>query len=177
VSFPLVNHRRWLPVAGSTGSTELKARTQAPTETMTTPSCRGRAAARSSHARSPRTSGQDIDTTETAIPVIAPDPYAHSITVHALPNKPLIDQGAGYAGAGVTSLRCVLACPSGPLPLAARGLAAVLARAGPAGGGDRCGRRQCAWWLCSPVFDSAAPAEIPYSTTTLSPSAAADIRP
>jgi hypothetical protein len=50
--------------------------------------------ARSSHARSTRTSGQEIDTTETAIPVIAPNPYAHSITAHALPNKPLIDQDA-----------------------------------------------------------------------------------
>jgi len=30
-------------------------------------------------------------------------------------------------------LRCFLTCPAGPAPLAARGLAAVLARAGPAG--------------------------------------------
>jgi hypothetical protein len=43
--------------------------------------------------------------------VIAPNPYAHSITAHALPNKPLIDQGAGYAGAGVGWLASFLACP------------------------------------------------------------------
>jgi hypothetical protein len=41
--------------------------------------------------------------------------------------------GAAYGGAGVAKSVVLLACPAGPVPLAARGLAAVLARAGPAG--------------------------------------------
>jgi hypothetical protein len=47
-----------------------------------------------------------------------------------LPNSALWDQGAAH-GANVVDLRCV---PAWPVPLAARGLAAVLARADPAGG-------------------------------------------
>jgi hypothetical protein len=43
------------------------------------------------------------------------------------------DQGAARAGANVAGLRQSLTCPSGPAPLAARGLTAVLARAGPTG--------------------------------------------
>ena len=73
-------------------------------------------------------------------------------------------------------MHAYLACPSGPAPLAARGLAAVLARAGPAGGGGRCVQWQLAWWLCSPVFDSAGLAEIPYSTIISSLLAADGIR-
>src|SRR2546423_1061620 len=37
----------------------------------------------------------------------------------------------------VPGVRCLLACPAGPDPLAARGLPAVLARADPAGGHSR----------------------------------------
>jgi hypothetical protein len=43
---------------------------------------------------------------------------------------------AAVGGAGVAGSVGSLACPAGPIPLAARGLAAVLARAGPAGGGS-----------------------------------------
>ena len=43
---------------------------------------------------------------------------------------PMGFQGAGCAGAGMVGLRCFLACPSGPAPLAARGLSVVLAPAG-----------------------------------------------
>jgi hypothetical protein len=43
------------------------------------------------------------------------------------------DQGAAYGGAEVAEFGALLTCPLGPIPLAARGLAAVLARAGPAG--------------------------------------------
>jgi hypothetical protein len=59
------------------------------------------------------------------------------VTPHVLPNYPLWDQDAGYAGADMAGLRCFLTCPAGPAPLAARGLAAVLARAEPAGNGGR----------------------------------------
>jgi hypothetical protein len=38
-----------------------------------------------------------------------------------------------YGGADVAEFIALPACPLGPIPLAARGLAAVLARAGPAG--------------------------------------------
>jgi hypothetical protein len=55
--------------------------------------------------------------------------------------------GAGCSGVGVAELRCFLACPTGPVPLAARGLEAVLARAGPVGGGGRCAQRQPTRWL------------------------------
>ncbi len=50
-----------------------------------------------------------------------------------LPNSALWDQGAAYGGADVAEFVTLLTCPLGPIPLAARGLAAVLARAGPAG--------------------------------------------
>ncbi len=40
---------------------------------------------------------------------------------------------AAYGGANGAELRQNLTCPLGPIPLAARGLTAVLARAGPAG--------------------------------------------
>jgi hypothetical protein len=40
---------------------------------------------------------------------------------------------AACVGAVVAEFVVLLACPLGPVPLAARGLAAVLARAGPAG--------------------------------------------
>jgi hypothetical protein len=38
---------------------------------------------------------------------------------------------AAYGDADVAELVTLVACPLGPIPLAARGLAAVLARAGP----------------------------------------------
>ncbi|MBV8539066.1 MAG: hypothetical protein JO364_20435 [Pseudonocardiales bacterium] len=41
---------------------------------------------------------------------------------------------AASGGADVAESVVLRACPLGPVPLAARGLAAVLARAGPAGG-------------------------------------------
>jgi hypothetical protein len=50
-----------------------------------------------------------------------------------LPNSPLWDQARRLGGADVAEFAVLLACPAGPVPLAARGLAAVLARAGPAG--------------------------------------------
>jgi hypothetical protein len=40
---------------------------------------------------------------------------------------------AAYGGADVSESLVLLVCPLGPIPLAARGLAAVLARVGPAG--------------------------------------------
>jgi len=46
-----------------------------------------------------------------------------------LPNLALWDQGAACGGAGVVEFVVLRACPCGPVPLAARGLAAVLARA------------------------------------------------
>jgi hypothetical protein len=46
---------------------------------------------------------------------------------------------AACGGADMAEFVVLLACPLGPIPLAARGLAAVLARAGPAGAR---GRRQ-----------------------------------
>ncbi|MDQ4031127.1 MAG: hypothetical protein M3332_02190, partial [Actinomycetota bacterium] len=49
---------------------------------------------------------------------------------------------AAYGSANVLGLACPLACLRGPVPLAARGLAAVLARAGPAGA--RGHRQTCA---------------------------------
>ena len=53
-------------------------------------------------------------------------------------------QGAAYGGATLAESIVLLTCPAGPIPLAARGLAAVLARAGPAGaGGDRQTSRHC----------------------------------
>ena len=53
-----------------------------------------------------------------------------------LPNLPLLDQGAACGGAAVTWLAGHLRCPPGLIPLAARGLPAVLARASPAGADD-----------------------------------------
>ena len=50
-----------------------------------------------------------------------------------LPNLALWGFKAACGGADVVELVVFLACPLGPAPLAARGLAAVLARAGPAG--------------------------------------------
>lgn len=51
-----------------------------------------------------------------------------------LPNYPLLDQAPPSATRHVAKLVVRLACLLGPAPLAARGLAAVLARAGPAAG-------------------------------------------
>jgi len=50
-----------------------------------------------------------------------------------LPNLPLWDQGAAAGGAPVARLVGIARARPGSIPLAARGLAAVLARAGPAG--------------------------------------------
>ena len=51
-----------------------------------------------------------------------------------LPNLPLWDfKHAASGGAHMAEFVVLLACPLGPIPLAARGLPAVLARAGPAG--------------------------------------------
>ena len=44
---------------------------------------------------------------------------------------------AACGGPDVACMRCAR-LPAGPAPLAARGLTAVLARAGPAGGGGHC---------------------------------------
>jgi hypothetical protein len=55
------------------------------------------------------------------------------VTHRCLPNWTLWDQGAACGGAGVVEFVVLRACPLGPVPLAARGLAAVLARAGPGG--------------------------------------------
>jgi hypothetical protein len=44
---------------------------------------------------------------------------------------------AACGGADVAESVALLMCPLGPIPLAARGLTAVLARAGPAGGDSR----------------------------------------
>jgi hypothetical protein len=46
---------------------------------------------------------------------------------------------AARGGADVAESVVLLACPTGPIPLAARGLPAVLARAGP---GGRTGRKE-----------------------------------
>jgi hypothetical protein len=46
------------------------------------------------------------------------------------------NQGAGYAGADRRGFALFPRLSAGPAPLAARGLAAVLARAGPAGSGN-----------------------------------------
>jgi hypothetical protein len=58
-------------------------------------------------------------------------------TYALLPNLPLLDQGRlRRRGRGWVGLSTRV--PVGPVPLAARGLAAVLARAGPAGHSRRC---------------------------------------
>jgi hypothetical protein len=81
-----------------------------------------------------------------------------------LPNLPLWVQGAasGVADVAESVVQLELVCPAGPVPLAARGLAAVLARASPAGGGGRCVLGQGAWWLHGLVSDSIRLAEILY---------------
>jgi hypothetical protein len=51
-----------------------------------------------------------------------------------LPNSPLWEfKRAACGGADVAEFVVLLTCPLGPDPLAARGLTAVLTRAGPAG--------------------------------------------
>jgi hypothetical protein len=63
---------------------------------------------------------------------------------------------AAYGDADGAEFVVLLACPLGPIPLAARGLAAVLARAGPAGAvvgthpADRRGRGCRAAVTCPP---------------------------
>jgi hypothetical protein len=61
-----------------------------------------------------------------------------------LQNLPLEDQGAARGGADVAEFVVQLAYPLGPIPLAARGLAAVLARAGPTGVASRSRLRKVA---------------------------------
>lgn len=58
-----------------------------------------------------------------------------------LQKLPLYDQVAGYAG-GDVAVALFLTLLAGPAPLAARGLAAVLARAGRASGGNRISTQQ-----------------------------------
>ena len=65
-------------------------------------------------------------------------------------SSPRPDSGiksAAYGGADVVGLCTQVACPLGLAPLAARGLSAVLARAGPAGGVGHCTQRQRSRWL------------------------------
>lgn len=60
---------------------------------------------------------------------------SHDGTRRLLSNSPLWDQAPPTGGVGVAELLVLLVCPFGPVPLAARGLAAVLARAASAGSG------------------------------------------
>src|SRR5438309_5030682 len=52
-------------------------------------------------------------------------------------DRPCRAYSSAASGGGVAGLRCFLTCPAGPAPRAARGLTAVLARAGPTGGDGR----------------------------------------
>jgi hypothetical protein len=65
---------------------------------------------------------------------------------------------AARGGAAVAEAVVRLACPLGPVPLAARGLAAVLARAVPAGGGGHSSTVvRASWWVWSSMSVVVAP--------------------
>jgi hypothetical protein len=66
-------------------------------------------------------------------------------------------------GAEVVEFVLLRACPLGPVPLAARGLVAVLARAGPASGGGCCAPRWRHLGRVVPYPISGRPAEILHS--------------